>query len=232
MSKWHARYHRSALDGMQSLTLEERGAYNTILDLIYDREGPLPDDPRWLAGWMGVSLRKWATLRATLIVKGKLYVTPDGRLANVRADFEIENAANLTRNRSESGAKGGRNRAEKAANSNKNSGVAQAGLKLIDNNSTSTTEGEKSPSVARKRGSRLPEDWMPSAEDLDYAIRLGFGGAQIERIVERFRNFWHAKAGASAVKLDWSKTWRNWVSNEAERNPPQPRPAQRRVGFV
>jgi uncharacterized protein YdaU (DUF1376 family) len=90
---WHPRYHRDALDGMLMLTLEERGAYNTILDLIYDRGGPIPDDPRWLSGWTGVSLRKWEKLRAALIVKGKIqaYTMPDGDvLTNVRAVFEIE----------------------------------------------------------------------------------------------------------------------------------------------
>lgn len=231
MSKWHARYHRQALDGMQCLTLEERGAYNTILDLIYDRQAPLPDDPRWLAGWMGVSLRKWATLRATLIVKGKLYVTPDGRLANVRADFELETAAELSRNRAETGAKGGRKRRENGTDPNKNNDVGQAGLKLINNNTYSTPEEGKPSSGPRRRGTRLPEGWIPSPADLDYAISQGFMPMQIDRIVDRFCNFWHSKPGAGATKLDWSKTWRNWVSTEAERRPTAPA-RQKRVGFV
>jgi hypothetical protein len=30
----------------------------------------------------------------------------------------------------------------------------------------------------------------------------------------RFCNFWHSKAGASATKLDWDKTFQNWVLSE------------------
>lgn len=28
---------------------------------------------------------------------------------------------------------------------------------------------------------------------------------------ERFRDYWHAKAGKDGRKLDWQATWRNWV---------------------
>ena len=43
---YHKRYHSDALAGMMPLTLEERGAYNTLLDMIYDRGGPLIDKHR------------------------------------------------------------------------------------------------------------------------------------------------------------------------------------------
>ena len=29
----------------------------------------------------------------------------------------------------------------------------------------------------------------------------------------KFSDFWHAKAGKDAVKLDWCATWRNWCRN-------------------
>lgn len=126
---WHPREHRAALNGMLTLSLEERGAYNTLLDLIYDRSGPVPDDARWLSGWMGCSLRRWAQLRASLVGKGKIYeITVNGiaSLMNPRAAIEIENQAKLSRNLSEIGAKGGRKRAENAAASKENKELAQA----------------------------------------------------------------------------------------------------------
>lgn len=67
------------------------------------------------------------------------------------------------------------------------------------------------------RGSRLPLDWKPSQGDFDYAGEYGLEGYALERIVERFKNYWASAAGSKGVKLDWSATWRNWVSNEAER---------------
>jgi len=37
--RWYKRDPNAALTGMAGLTLEERGAYNTILDLIYANDG-------------------------------------------------------------------------------------------------------------------------------------------------------------------------------------------------
>ena len=63
--KWYKRDPRAALTGMMQLTLEERGAYNTILDLIYVHDG---DDEvrdakvRWLQALKAAD-KRWATYR-------------------------------------------------------------------------------------------------------------------------------------------------------------------------
>lgn len=117
---FHKRYHSDALAGALSMTLEERGAFQTLLDLMYDKGGPVADSDRLLAGYMGVSLRKWHSLRAALIAKGKIYVTSDGDLFNSRAKKEIENALKTSRKRAENGLKGARKKSENAKNSNEN----------------------------------------------------------------------------------------------------------------
>lgn len=66
------------------------------------------------------------------------------------------------------------------------------------------------------RASRLPADWMPSEEDIKYC-RLKRPDLDIPDTVEAFRDYWHAKAGRDACKLDWHATWRNWVRNERAR---------------
>lgn len=65
-----------------------------------------------------------------------------------------------------------------------------------------------------RRGTRLPPDWQPNLDDRAYAEGLGLDAT---RIAEAFRDYWHAKAGKDAVKLDWSATWRGWCRREAER---------------
>jgi hypothetical protein len=43
--------------------------------------------------------------------------------------------------------------------------------------------------------------------------RTNFPGASVEQIDDqaaRFRDYWIAKPGAQACKLDWEATWRNW----------------------
>lgn len=70
-----------------------------------------------------------------------------------------------------------------------------------------------------KRGTRIAEDWFPSAENISYAINMGFSPPAINLMAEKFANYWRAKSGASAVKLNWDATWRNWVLSEVERLP-------------
>jgi uncharacterized protein YdaU (DUF1376 family) len=162
MTRWHPREHRKALDGMLMLTLEERGAYNTCLDLIYDREAPIPDDARWLSGWMGVSPRKWAKLRAALIIKAKLYeIVLNGEpcLMNQRAAIEIENQSKRSRELSENGAKGGRKTGETRTKPNENNASAQAPpeapLKLLTETYTETKKENTDDDCARARFSDL-----------------------------------------------------------------------------
>gem|GEM_PF-3543127 len=103
---YHKRYHSDALAGFMSLTLEERGAYQTLLDMIYDRGGPIIGNDRLIAGYMGGSLRKWTALREILVEKGKIRVLDDGSITNDRAEKELENYAKTSRKLSENGLKG------------------------------------------------------------------------------------------------------------------------------
>ncbi len=67
--------------------------------------------------------------------------------------------------------------------------------------------------VKAERGTRLPADWQPDDE-----LRAWAAGARpdldIAVTVEKFRDYWHAIAGSRGVKLDWGKTFRNWVREE------------------
>lgn len=95
-----------------------------------------------------------------------------------------------------------------------------------DQNISSLRSGEARddaapPAPAQRRGSRLPADWEPSEADHAFAIDLGLRPA---RIAAQFRDYWHAKAGAQATKLDWSATWRNWCRREADRDAGQGMP--------
>src|SRR4051812_5172595 len=89
--KWYKRDPDAALSGMMVLTLEERGAYNTVLDLLYTRSGNLPDDDRFIAGWLRCDTRVWRRIKTRLISLGKLLIK-DGNITNARATSEIDAA--------------------------------------------------------------------------------------------------------------------------------------------
>ena len=63
-----------------------------------------------------------------------------------------------------------------------------------------------------ERGKRLALDWQLPDQWRKWT-RINFAhasDAQIDTEAEKFRDFWHAKAGQGATKLDWQATWRNW----------------------
>lgn len=70
------------------------------------------------------------------------------------------------------------------------------------------------------RGARLPTDWTLPDEWRQWAeinTQLGADGISLE--ADKFRDHWHAKAGAGSTKLDWQATWRNWCRNAGSRRP-------------
>jgi 5-methylcytosine-specific restriction endonuclease McrA len=71
---YYKRFPRDFLEGTIGLSFEVKGAYAIVLDLIYMRDGRLPDDARFIAGQLGCSVRKWTTIREELIARGKLQV--------------------------------------------------------------------------------------------------------------------------------------------------------------
>lgn len=71
---------------------------------------------------------------------------------------------------------------------------------------------EQEQEQVRSRGSRLPKDWQPNAAEFKWAWAER-PDLEIDKEFEKFRDYWHAKAGRDALKADWGKTWRNWIRN-------------------
>jgi uncharacterized protein YdaU (DUF1376 family) len=219
MSRWYKRCGADFIHGTMMLTLEEKGAYSLCLDLIYDRGGPIPDDARWLAGVCGISTRKWTTIRSRLIELGKI-TAEDGLISNSRADFEMLSSDLSSRERAESGAKGGRKRVENEAAAKKNNDLGQAELKPIDKIREDKKEGETNVSP-RGRGFRLPDDWEPRELKPDTVagqIVAARGNPWEMRTRESFKNHWRSANGPNARKRDWQAAYANWVIEQDNRD--------------
>jgi hypothetical protein len=75
------------------------------------------------------------------------------------------------------------------------------------------TQTERPSLRSGARGTRLPPDWRPIAEDRQEALaKLGSTQA-IEQEMLKFHDYWKAQPGQRGVKLDWDATWRNWIRN-------------------
>lgn len=67
-----------------------------------------------------------------------------------------------------------------------------------------------------KRGTRLPEGWMPQQRTID-AIKAEFPNATSDHIRREHNQFadWAASCTTkAAVKLDWDAAWRTWMRRE------------------
>jgi hypothetical protein len=70
----------------------------------------------------------------------------------------------------------------------------------------------------RKRGQRLPDGWLPTA-DVRAAMAEQFPQVNLRLAHDKFMDHWRNQPGAKGLKLDWNLTWRNWIRSEAERTP-------------
>jgi hypothetical protein len=100
-------------------------------------------------------------------------------------------------------------------------------------NSTEIPRNEENASISKdlkkdskrqNRGTRIATDWTPSDAERSFAKAEGFSDWEIQREVQKFRDYWTACAGAKGVKLDWIATWRQWIRNGADRAGKTPAP--------
>lgn len=74
----------------------------------------------------------------------------------------------------------------------------------------------EAPAPGEQRGTRLPKGWELTSEFREWAVANmpRWTDDTAEYVAGRFRDFWIAKTGKDATKLDWFATWRNWCKGE------------------
>lgn len=99
--------------------------------------------------------------------------------------------------------------AERQPNSN------QAAIKQqSSSNSNKEEQGNKGTkgSVAQKRATRLPDDWVLPKAWGDWALQhFVITVNEVKAEAASFRDYWTGKSGRGATKSDWQATWRNWI---------------------
>lgn len=113
--KWYARDPHRAIEGMAELTLEERGAYNTLIDHSYARDGDLPDDDPLIARMMGCHWRTWKAVKERLIERGKI-ILEGGKIVPNGVQDVLKEASRLSQEQSKRASR----RWQKSKNANKN----------------------------------------------------------------------------------------------------------------
>ncbi len=129
----------AALAGMAGMTLEERGVYNTIIDLLYLTWRPVEDNRAYIAGHCGCAVQKLNPLITKLIAAGKLVRFEDdgqGYISNPAFERERASVKGVT-------TRSGRGKVEE-----KSGGVGEKSAGVGKNPPSCLDEGEQNQPLA------------------------------------------------------------------------------------
>jgi uncharacterized protein YdaU (DUF1376 family) len=241
---WMPLYIADYLADTMHLSTEQHGAYLLLIMACWKRGGTLPDDEAQLAAMARLPAAAWRKMAP--VIRG-VFAADAGLLVHGRVSAEAQKAARMAEISRLNGRRGGRPKNPELTQ--EEPGENPAGSFQGTQSKTPTRVARPSPTpvstltvvkaepsvsgqAARTKGDRLKSDWHPSADNTAYAIGQGFTPAQVDRIADDFRDFWTAKSGHDAAKLDWSATWRRWVRNTDPRKVAAKAAKPQRVGFV
>lgn len=206
------------------LGMEEHGCYLMLLMLMWKTGGSLPDDDRMIAHMLRVHTNKWMSLKPRVL---SFFEMRDGSICHSRLTALRMKALAMTANPNTPQIPPENTPQIPHPNPG---GICQAKpLKYLEPASpiqiSKPEEGKKerrAPSFNRPftddpRGSRLSRHWQPRQSELDGAAALGLAQGDIAHEVAQFRDYWAARAGPEARRVDWHGTFRTWIRNAARR---------------
>jgi uncharacterized protein YdaU (DUF1376 family) len=166
------------------LTLEEDGAYNRLLRLMWMTHGcSLPDNQAWIARRMRVSMQEFESI--VLPVIDEFFTRSGGRILSKRLREEFEKADETYKRRSEAGKKGGRPKASENKQENLKAGLSneKAGPKQPE------PEPEPYNSVSEDTGQGASQDLakLIFGQGLHLLSSAGVGASQARSILGKWR---------------------------------------------
>lgn len=220
---------------VQDLTCEQDGAYWRLLRAMWRAGGTLPNRPDKLARICGLTDERWGEIGPDVM---ELFQHDGGAITHKRLFAEITAA----KAKADAKSRGGKASASAKANKNNDKGLNKTPTKGQVPARASEPEPDSKvilfPEAIERtlpllndlpavRATRLAADWAPDGAARSYAVQHGFALAEIDRIAEDFRDYWTARPGKEASKLDWPATWRRWVRKQRERRDERKQPTNR-----
>lgn len=201
------------------LTTEEHGAYMLLLAAMWRRNGAVPDDDKDNARILGLTPAKWRKVKARLAATISGFRIESGLITQEKLQKTWENTQEKIDKNRANGAKGGR----AAARDNKD--LAQANATNSQERKASIPEPEPEPvkkkeasaSLQKKpqRAVSIPDNWVPSDANIDYALSKQLTQEEIQHEADRFRD--HHLAKGTTFK-NWDAGWRTWIGNAIKYN--------------
>jgi len=195
----------------------EHGAYLLLLMAMWRANGRLPANDRKLALLALCTDQEWAEIRETIL---DFFTRRGGHLTHKRMTVELAKYANKVAKAKSAGL------ASAAKRANKNNAEPPTDVQRTLNQSEPELdlEPEKKERVAKAthtaakapKGGRIPADWKPSPEDIEFARSAGLTPSEIERESDGFRDYWLSRS-RDAARASWSLTFRNRIRDLARR---------------
>ena len=123
---WYKACPKDFFEGTAKLPWDVTCVYRVVLDLLYYHGGRLPDDDRYIAGALKMSIRRWRKYREILLSEPGKLNAGGGYLSNFRVDEEVYHAREMQAKNAENASKRWRKSLEKGAVSPENNGLADA----------------------------------------------------------------------------------------------------------
>lgn len=218
---WMPLYIAEYLGDTMHLTTRQHGAYLLLIMAYWRNAGPLPSDDRRLAAICRLHQSEWAEDRDTL---AEFFETESELWHHKRIDIEMANALENVQKASDKGKAGAAKRWQRDATGNA-TGMPQAMPEQCPGNASSPSPSTttnvvvvsaKALPATKNRGSRLSKEWALPKDWGNWALQKGLSRDKVITEAEKFRNYWIAKSGRNATKLDWEATWQNWVIKAIE----------------
>lgn len=118
---WYKRNGGEFIMGTLHMPMEARLAYSLLIDMMNDRDSPVPDDAEFICGFTKFSKRMWRSVRDFLLNdrdasgQTRIFIDADGRLSNPRFARELAERRAAHENAVRAGRKGGKKSAEQRA---------------------------------------------------------------------------------------------------------------------
>lgn len=235
---YYPMYPRDFFEGTQQMSLELKGAYIMVLNLMYTRGGPISDEPGYISRYVGCSVRKWKQVRDELVAMGKL-VVQDGIISNFRADEVIEKQRSYQDKQAENRARPNKNNAEETPPKTtrvKSESKPDTDRDDVEDSARPENELDVLEAKCRKWANGSLNLTLPSAHSLDPIIRLlkptagiPCAEADVERGITRTASWLHSK-GRVVHSFSYFEKAILEARDERLRPNPEPEAPHERVG--
>ena len=200
MAKSYLRHPDNFFTGTRTLTLEQRGAYNDLLDLYISRDGDLPDNDQHRARELAIDIRLWKRIKRELVEAGKLEITatsivPTGAATTLATCLAKSVAA------------------KEAADSR---WAKLLKLKKTGDADAMPSRQDKTRHVLERErdACAIPLDWEPTTENLIIGKEEGYNDDEIQWATSCFAD--HFRTNGERKK-DWTSAFNNWLRRELTR---------------